>query len=186
MSGLLFSGCVHRWIIPAYPSIVVKVVDADSGAPVDNAVVVCVWWNTEGLLPGLTSTKTYRVTEGLTDSQGRYLVPGMRSSNPRILPPILTVYKRGYAAWNSREIFPDRRKRTDFHWGDGEMLRMEKWEDKYSHVEHVDYFISLWTHDAVDKGLFLLNEAMAWESKLTNGERNKINENRLLRNGGGQ
>jgi hypothetical protein len=43
--------------------------DAETGAPIEGAVVFVEWTKTKGL-PGLTSTKVYKIVEVETDKDG--------------------------------------------------------------------------------------------------------------------
>jgi len=58
---LTISGC--------YPEMTGTVQDAETGAPIEGAVVFVEWTKTKGL-PGLTSTKVYKIVEVETDKDG--------------------------------------------------------------------------------------------------------------------
>lgn len=110
------------------------VVDAETGKPIEGAVVLAEWTKTKGL--GLTSTESYKVVEVVTDKDGKFAVSGV--STPFVNPPHLTIYKKGYVAWNNEFIFPDYKKRTDFKWQSGHVFRLEQFKENiYSHKEHV-------------------------------------------------
>ena len=108
---LLNSGC--------YANMSGTVIDAETGKPIEGAVVLVEWTKAEGV-PGLTSTKSYKVVEAVTDKDGKFTVENVKKI--LIDPPDVTVYKKGYVAWNNEYIFPDYRKREDFKW--------EEWFEK--------------------------------------------------------
>jgi hypothetical protein len=114
------------------------VVDAETGKPVEGAVVLVEWTKTHGL--GLKSTSSYKVVETLTDKDGRFSVTGVL--NPFVNEPNLTVYKKGYIAWNSRIIFPDYRNRQGFEWKDGFVFELERFDEKSSSYDKLSSFIS--------------------------------------------
>jgi hypothetical protein len=91
------------------------VVDAETGKPIEGAVVLVEWTMTKGL--GLTHTTSYKVTEMVTDNDGRFTVYTV--PNPLVNAPDITVYKKGYVAWSSRWIFPNYDKRSDYSWRTG-------------------------------------------------------------------
>lgn len=45
--------------------------------------------------------------------------------------PSLTVYRKGYVAWNNQYIFPDRKRRLDFKWSNDYVFRLEKFRPEY-------------------------------------------------------
>lgn len=84
-----------------YPTISGTVVDAETGQPVEGAVALCVWTYTTGMIERIH--RIAKVTEGFSDAQGRVKIRG--TWNIFVDLPELTVYKRGYVAWNNQEIF---------------------------------------------------------------------------------
>jgi hypothetical protein len=74
------------------------VVDAETGEPIEGAVVVFGWDQTKGP-PGLTSTVHYKTVETVTDSEGRFSVP--RVLNPLVNEPYFVIYKKGYYCWRT-------------------------------------------------------------------------------------
>lgn len=156
----------------AEPKIITgTVVDAESGAPVEGAVVLVEWTKAEGM-PGLTSTKSYKVVEAVTDKEGKFTVEDMKKI--LIDPPDVAIYKKSYVCWSSRIIFPDWRNRTDFKWGKTTLFKLEHFKSEYSYIKHTSFIGS-----AINSGLSekkLINEAYYWEELEASKERNKINE----------
>ncbi len=125
---LLVTGC--------YVPISGRVIDAETNAPIEGAVVLVEWTKTKGV--GLTYTESVKVAETLSNKDGQFDLPGCFS--PFVNEPDVTVYKKGYVAWSSRIIFPDYRKRTDFIWGNY-VFRLEKFQAS-THDAHVDFIRS--------------------------------------------
>jgi hypothetical protein len=121
------------------------VVDAETGEPIEGAIVLVEWTIQKGL-PGLTHTESYKVVDKVTDDKGRVRV--YKVLNPLVEPPRITVYKQGYVAWSNTIIFTGTRKkkrvrikeRTDFEWKDGYVIRMERFREGYSYIDH-NFFI---------------------------------------------
>ena len=114
-----------------------KVIDAETGQPIEGAIILVEWTKTHGF--GNTYTTSEKVAEVLSDNNGIVNIPGydVRFVND----PDITIYKPGYVAWSNQWIFPDTRKRTDFEWKDGYAFILEKFKEGYSYVKH-ESFIS--------------------------------------------
>ena len=143
-----------------------RVVDAETGQPIEGAVALCVWieprWGVE------ITHHVVAVSESVSDKDGRIRAGG--TWRMFLDPPELTIYKRGYVAWNNQEVFvplseykknPDlfTFKRTDFSWKSGFVAKMEKWKDGYSFNEH-EAFVANNTAGARTK---TFAAAMDWE-----------------------
>ena len=127
---LILTGC--------YGKITGQVVDAETGKPLEGAVILVEWTKTSGL--GHTSTESFKVVEAVTDKNGKAGIEGLFSL--RADYPSVTVYKKGYVAWNSKKIFPSYDKREDFEWDSTYEFRLEKFKDRYSYGEHVSFIRS--------------------------------------------
>lgn len=157
---VLLTGC--------YKPISGTVVDADTNAPIEGAVVMVEWTRTHGI--GNYSTESYKVAETLSDKDGKFTLPGCY--RPFVTEPDVTVYKKGYVAWSSRSIFPDRRKRTDFKWGDS-VFKLEVFRKEYSYNDHTDFIrasINAGLNDESKKNIYA---AFRWEELLAYEERNR-------------
>ena len=128
---LMVSGCSA--------SMTGTVVDGETGAPMEGAVVLIEWTRQTGI--GDKHTVSVKVVEKVTDKGGKFSVWG--TLNPFVNPPDVTVYKKGYVAWSSRIIFPDWRNRTDFKWGDSYTFRLEHFKSEYSYDEHTSFIHSV-------------------------------------------
>lgn len=156
--GFLSSGC--------YAGITVTVVDAETGEPIEGAVIMVEWTKLEGMI-GLTNTKSYKVVEVLTNKKGKARISGVYSPSPDLRS--FLVYKKGYVAWSYDYIFPDYKKRTDFKWN-SRVIKLERFKPEYSYNKHTS-FISSTISAGSDKKL--IYEALDWEEKKAFEERRK-------------
>jgi len=148
-----------------YREITGTVVDAETGKPIEGAVILVEWTKTKGF--GLTHTESYKVVEVLTDKEGKATISGTFS--PFVNPPYVTVYKKNYVAWSSRIIFPDRINRTDFKWKNNYVFRLEHFKAEYSYIEHTSFIRSAIASGRGDKKV--IYEAFGWERKKASKER---------------
>ena len=166
---LLLTGC--------YPSISGTVVDAETGKAIEGAVVMAEWTKTKGI-PGMPYTKSYKVSEAVTDKEGKFRVSGVY--NPFVNPPDVTVYKIGYVAWNNHDIFPDYEKRKDFKWRSGYIFKLERFKEEYSYDKHVDFIrgcINSSLNLEAKKKIF---DAFEWDRDLAFQERMKKHSQKQL------
>ncbi len=112
-----------------------KVVDAETGEPIEGAVYLAAWWKTVGgkkdWFEG-PSIEMAKFAEGHTDEKGWINVPRFWLRYPFAKERTLTVYKPGYVMWNQEYVFPTREKRTDFG-GKNREVRLEKWKAEYQY-----------------------------------------------------
>jgi hypothetical protein len=88
-----------------------QVLDAQTGKPIQGAVVLGVWTKVGGL-PGLYHHELVGVREVETDAEGRFVLERAK----RIIyedDESVTVYKPGYVAWNNIYMFPVSERRKD-------------------------------------------------------------------------
>ena len=152
-----------------YATITGTVVDAETGQPIEGAVVLAEWSITKGL--GLTYSKSYEVVEAVTDKEGKITVSGL--FNPLVNYPSLTVYRKGYVAWNNQYIFPDRKRRLDFKWSNGYVVRLEKFRPEYSYDKHTYFIHNIILSGMADDKKQLMIKAYEWEEKKAYEERMK-------------
>jgi hypothetical protein len=149
------------------------VVDADTNAPIEGAVVMVEWTRTHGI--GNYSTESYKVAVTQTDKDGKFTLPGCY--RPFVYEPDVTIYKKGYVAWSSWWIFPDRRNRSDFKWG-GNVFKLDVFKKEYSHDDHTS-FISSSIHSSLSNNYELkkpIFRAIEWEETLAFQERMRKNK----------
>ena len=147
------------------------VVDAETGKPIEGAVVLVEWTRTSGKWIGLRATSSYKAIETTTDETGKFTVPDVL--NPLVDPPHLTIYKKTYVGWNSQFIFPDYKKRMDFKWGKGNLFKLEKFSESYSYDKHVDFIgLCIGLSQNFEEKMEIYN-AYEWERNLAFLERRK-------------
>lgn len=132
-----------------------KVVDAETGEPIEGAVV---WVKGVGI--GYTKDKGL---EFVSDKEGMVTIFGYF---PMLVnPPGVTIYKKGYVAWNSWYFFPEwhLKDRKDFKWQDGYMFKVEKWKSEYNRQRHVEFIRGV-TFNA-NRESKLLTDVLEWEEK---------------------
>lgn len=157
---LLLSGC--------YLPMSGRVIDAETKQPIEGAVVLVEWTKTKGF--GFTYTESYKVAETLSDKEGKFELPGCYSAF--VNEPDLTIYKKGYVAWNNKIIFPLYDKRTDYIWRSGYVFRLERFLQGYSRDQHTSFI-----HRAINLGFGekkLIVNAYDWEETEAFKERKSL------------
>src|SRR5438094_4205333 len=82
-----------------------KIVDAETGQRLSGAVVLAAWWKRS---PGVVHERTafYDATEVVTDDEGRFVIPPVKTATLNPFTPIdgpdLKIFKRGYGQWRFR------------------------------------------------------------------------------------
>ncbi len=152
-----------------YATITGTVVDGDTGQPIEGAVVLAEWSITKGL--GLTYSKSHEVVEAVTDKEGKVTISGL--FNPFVNHPSLTVYRKGYVAWNNQYIFPDRKRRLDFKWSNDYVFRLEKFRPEYSYDKHTSFIHTITLSGMADEKKVLMKKAYTWEEQKAYEERMK-------------
>lgn len=156
MKQLVFLSAMILMAPGCYAEMTGTVIDAETGQPIEGAVVL-VEWSVEKGIPGMMITERIKVTESITDKDGKVQLAG--HLNPSVNPPLVVIYKAGYVAWRSDFIFPDYIKRTDFDWQNHYVFKMEKFKKGYLHSKHISFLRMGLRLDASSK----LDRAYAWE-----------------------
>lgn len=147
-----------------YPGITCTVIDAETGKPIEGAVVLVEWTKKEyGIID--YNTESVKVVEVVTDKEGKFKVSGIL--RPFIDPPNMTIYKKGYVAWNNEAIFPDMKEREDFEWKDNSILKMSKFQESYSRKSHIRFIRDSINNELSYDKKAKLREAFAWEIYLS-------------------
>jgi len=127
-----------------------RVLDAKTKQPIEGAVALVEWTSTGGL-PGLSHTKTAKLAEDVSNSNGKLTIPGTWG-RLALQTPHIKVYKPGYVGWDSRSIYlgylgndirvDHSKKRTDFSMKNQNIF-LEPWDEKkHSYISH-GHFISV-------------------------------------------
>ena len=146
------------------------VVDAETGQPIEGAVILVEWTQAKGL-PGMSYTESYKVVELVTDKEGKASIEGV--SSPFVSAPRVSIYKKGYVAWNNEFIFPDWEKRTDFKWENNYVFKLEKFKPEYSYIKHTGFIGSATLDNIAFERKKLMNDATDWEHKKASEERDE-------------
>ncbi|MEE9911510.1 MAG: carboxypeptidase-like regulatory domain-containing protein [Deltaproteobacteria bacterium] len=162
LSLLLVAGCDE--------TITGFVVDAETGKPIEGAVILVEWTKVKGL-PGLTHTESYKVVEVITDKEGKASIEGVVGLFVDL--PRVTVYKKGYVAWNNEYIFPDWEKRTDFKWENNYVFKLEKFKLEYSYDKHTFFLHTSILDSTATEKKQLIQKAYDWEEYKSLEERRK-------------
>jgi hypothetical protein len=126
---LASTGCVE--------SLKGQVLDAETGQPIQGAVVLGVWTTVEGL-PGLHHHELVAVDETETDNQGRYALETPMSL--RVDEEAVVVYKFGYVAWSNLFTFPTSPLHENARVPP--KISLEQFPPAGSHQRHVDFIDS--------------------------------------------
>lgn len=144
-----------------------KIVDAETGKPIEGAILLVEWIKAQGMV-GLTYRTSAKVAEVFSDKSGNVTIPGY--FNPFAEGPYITIYKPGFVGWNSHWIFPDSRNRTDFEWKDGYIFKLENFKPSDSHDSHTSFISGAIGSDSI-KEKSNIRKAIRWEEELALKER---------------
>lgn len=128
--SLVCSGCF-------YSPIHGRVVDETTGKPLEGALVVAQWTKKHGF--GLTYHDLYKITETLTDKDGKFSISG--TYDPFVEPPEMIIYKEGYIPWRNDAVFPSCNIVKDHEWKNNVTYRLKVFSDEYT-AEQVSKFIN--------------------------------------------
>jgi len=128
-----------------------QVVDAETGQPIQGAVVLGVWTRVAGL-PGLHHHELVAVKETETDAQGRFALETPASL--RVDEEAITIYKFGYVAWSNLFVFPSFARREDTRVPS--KIPLERFPSGQSHQRHMSFVndaraSGMYGHDSIPK-----------------------------------
>jgi len=119
-----------------YAEIIGKVADAETGQPVEGAIVLVQWTKTKGM-PGMIHHEVDKIVEVETDKEGRFSIA--EKYNPLINTADIVIYKDGYVAWRNDIIFPGWTKRKDFKLNVGIVIKLETFKEGFSRYDHCGF-----------------------------------------------
>jgi hypothetical protein len=134
------------------------VVDAETGKPVEGAVVLAEWTRRQGI--GDYHTVSVRAAYAITDTEGKFNIFG--PLHPFVEAPDVTVYKKGYVAWNNKFIFPDyahRKQSEDMY----KQIRIERFKKFFSHKSHVRFIRNSINNEIAYSKKAKFRNAFTWE-----------------------
>ena len=167
---LLIAGNCYGGII----SMTGTVVDAETGEPIEGAVVL-VEWSAQTGIPGFTYWDRYKVIETVTEKDGKlYVSSPLLRFGKRL---VLVIYKKGYIAWRNDYTFPDYVRREKFKWGRNKVFRLEHFTKKHSHSRHLGFIRTALSLNASSK----LDRAFSWEVVFANKERDLAGKKRRIK-----
>jgi hypothetical protein len=139
--------------------ITLRIVDAESGQPIKEAVVAYRWYKYEFGVPGLPSKDvTVEAGEEISDPNGAVNLPKYLMAQFN-----MCVYKKGYVCWNNLNVFPGWKERKDFSLENGIVIRLEPLKQHYSKKEHARFTVFM-SNRCPDSGHF--GEAIEDEVKI--------------------
>jgi len=141
------------------------VVDAETGTPIEGAVVLVEWTRRMGI--GDYHTVSVRAGETITDKEGKFYVLG--PLHPFVDPQDVTVYKKGYVAWNNKFIFPDyahRKQSVDMY----QAVKLDHYKDAYSYDQHVSFILTCINSTIASHKKGKFKAAFDWELELARQE----------------
>lgn len=113
------------------------VVDAETGKPIEGALVVAAWTVTHGL-PGMSYERLAEIVETRTDEEGEFHI--FRAFHPfRSFKPEIAVHKEGYVGWREGHVFTSHKERRDFHYGWGVRIELERFKGPYSKQQYEEF-----------------------------------------------
>jgi hypothetical protein len=142
------------------------VVDAETGKPVEGAIVLVEWTRRVG--PIDYHTTSVRAAEAITDVHGHFHVFG--PIHPFVDPVNVTVYKKGYVAWNNKYVFPGFVQRNQME-SVYDQIQLERFQTYYSHEKHVFFIGSCILSTLAYNDKKVLSAAFEWEIDLAREER---------------
>jgi hypothetical protein len=133
---LVMTGC-------GLPATTFKVLDEQTGKPIEGAVAIAYTIKYHGL-PGLQYAHDNEIVEGITDAEGMVTIPPL-SQIPR-----MKVYKPGYVGWDSRYVYLGcykgasywdfRYERRDGFEYKGQTFYLKPWKNKPMDVSHYSHW----------------------------------------------
>lgn len=115
-----------------------RVVDAQTGEPIEKAAVYIYWSKMGKGPPGLAGYVDVEKAEDLTDSEGFFKVP---KYSTWFKDYSMAVYKKGYVCWSSEKVFPTWKERKDFRLKNGMVIKLERFKEEYSKEDHARFTV---------------------------------------------
>jgi hypothetical protein len=113
-----------------------QVLDAQTGQPIVQAVVLGVWTKIAGI-PGLQHHELVNVKETETDAEGRFSLERPESLAALAENEAVTIYKFGYVAWSNLYTFPTSPLNDDTRVPPS--IALKRFPPGQSHQRHMDF-----------------------------------------------
>jgi hypothetical protein len=115
--------------------------DADTGKPLEKAVIWCSWAFARGL--GSPAPEAVRTARVVTDPDGRYRIPRLKALpiglSTQLARFTLVAYRRGYVAYRHDRRFGHSRARRASFSQFANTIRLTRWSPELSHARHMLY-----------------------------------------------
>jgi len=119
--------------------ITTRIIDAESGEPVNEAIVAYRWYKHKVGVPGLPAEDvTIEAGEEISDADGVLAIPKYSSITNYL---DMCAYKQGYVCWNNLKIFPGWKERNDFSFQNEMVIRLEPFKEGYSKKDHARFTV---------------------------------------------
>lgn len=153
------TGCGMRYMVKG------KVIDMDTGQPVEGAVVSILYKKVDSgclPLPGLpVNYKTIEQFDCFTETDGAFKIPKRLLRSYR-----MAVYKKGYVCWENEDIFPTYEKRKGFRIKYGMTIELDPFKESYSKNRHAAFVSSVISRDLENTRNSKLYEATKEEREI--------------------
>jgi hypothetical protein len=117
--------------------VIVRIVDAETGKPIKEAIIAYRWYKHKLGVPGLpTEDTTVDAGEEISGDDGTVKIPEYSTLLNSLK---MVVYKKGYVCWSNLNIFPSFEQRKNFELEDGIIIRVEPFKQEYSKKRHADF-----------------------------------------------
>jgi hypothetical protein len=120
-----------------------RVLDAETGKPIEGAIV-CMQWNTGGFL-AVVGSSCAALYETKTDSLGRYYIPSQRVERHMWVESVhdeeAVIYKDGYGGYQVyyRKGWYFGSKDSQPYHKRNNLVRLRPFDPSWSHMEHFDW-----------------------------------------------
>jgi hypothetical protein len=155
-----------------------RVIDAETGKPIQGAVVVYVW-----KLGGFMGFGNSRIRfETTTDNDGEYVIPGQRASRDFVLDggfrqESVIIYRSKYAAYTLRGGWDEGGRsygqplEVQEHRRENNLVKLHPWKDGEPHYKHMEWLAAkIGAIAGGEKNLRLLPKELEQERKLADKE----------------
>jgi len=165
------------------------IVDDETGEPIEGAIALAQWVKYKATLFEGGIPYAAKAKETVSDKEGKVYIKGYWTMNPFACDRHLTVYKPGYALWNSeKEIIPvENPQPKDFNSSKKvRLVKFEKAAQEWRKIAHADYerkrprasnlgFLSMCLESNLNRNTITIDEVVRnYEMPLVRKEENKL------------
>ena len=116
-----------------------RIVDGDTGKPVEGAVVAVRWFGYDHWPLGFEGSTgvDYDEDEDVSDADGYFDMIRYWATSY-----YMGIYKKGYVCWMNDKVFPGWEWRKDFRMKDDMVIKLEPFRESYSKADHARFVLS--------------------------------------------